>query len=306
MALPTSGQLSLEDIATELQVSISDVSLRSMSSSAGFTTPDSVSEFYGYSAAPRTNLYYYSNDGVNDYIKGTWSGQTSLHNNDWSIRFFVRQNQTSKSSQQLWDFNSNATLNSGDTKNRVFLQYQGNNNKFIARVRTNTSNFDRQWNLHSNSSVTGITSSATGWTSGQRGNVNSDNMCMLTLTYDSSQTNAANAFKLYWNDSEMTTQRSALSGSRNAATFASLSLCASQHNISGGNANVDYDEWAFYDSVLTSTQVATLWNSGTSEDASTLLTTSLSESLRFDAGNAVDPYGSDYSGTITGGSTVAY
>jgi hypothetical protein len=50
MALPGSGVLSLKDIATEQGIAVSDVSLRSMSAAAGFSTPDSVSEFYGYDA----------------------------------------------------------------------------------------------------------------------------------------------------------------------------------------------------------------------------------------------------------------
>ena len=51
MALPSSGQLSLNDIRVELGLAQSDVSLNSMSVTAGFSTPDAVSEFYGYSAA---------------------------------------------------------------------------------------------------------------------------------------------------------------------------------------------------------------------------------------------------------------
>jgi hypothetical protein len=56
MALPSSGQLSFSAIAGELGVSLSNVSLRSMSSTAGKSTPDAVSEFYGYSAI--TYTYY--------------------------------------------------------------------------------------------------------------------------------------------------------------------------------------------------------------------------------------------------------
>jgi hypothetical protein len=56
MALPGSGQLSLGDIAGELGVD-PPLSLRSMSNSAGFSTPDAVSEFYGYSGAV-TYTYY--------------------------------------------------------------------------------------------------------------------------------------------------------------------------------------------------------------------------------------------------------
>jgi hypothetical protein len=47
MALPSSGQLSINDIRTELGTS--EGSLRSLSSTAGFSTPDAISEFYGYS-----------------------------------------------------------------------------------------------------------------------------------------------------------------------------------------------------------------------------------------------------------------
>lgn len=49
MALPGSGQLSFSAIAGELGAG-SPYSLRSMSSTAGFSTPDAVSDFYGYSA----------------------------------------------------------------------------------------------------------------------------------------------------------------------------------------------------------------------------------------------------------------
>lgn len=52
MALPTSGQLTFEQIGTELSISTSGPhSLRSMSSTAGKSVPDSVEEFYGYSHA---------------------------------------------------------------------------------------------------------------------------------------------------------------------------------------------------------------------------------------------------------------
>lgn len=48
MALPSSGQLSLSQIANEQQISLYNVSLRNMSSTAGFGTPDRVSDFYGW------------------------------------------------------------------------------------------------------------------------------------------------------------------------------------------------------------------------------------------------------------------
>jgi hypothetical protein len=47
MALPTTGSLSFNAIATELKIPFSNVSLRNMSNMVGFSTPDIISEFYG-------------------------------------------------------------------------------------------------------------------------------------------------------------------------------------------------------------------------------------------------------------------
>lgn len=62
MALPSSGTLSLNDIRVELGLAQSNVSLRSMSSTAGKSTPDAVSEFYGYSASPNYRTFSIMNN----------------------------------------------------------------------------------------------------------------------------------------------------------------------------------------------------------------------------------------------------
>ena len=49
MALQSSGPISLSDIAAEQGISTTNMSLRSMSNTAGFATPDAISDFYGYS-----------------------------------------------------------------------------------------------------------------------------------------------------------------------------------------------------------------------------------------------------------------
>ena len=96
MALQSSGQISIEDIADELGESLSDVSLPLMSVSAGKVLPHAISEFYGYSHATYStwtgsfrannfnvvcsysvNQTYYHNNGsggtdtypaINDYV----------------------------------------------------------------------------------------------------------------------------------------------------------------------------------------------------------------------------------------------
>jgi hypothetical protein len=62
MALPASGPLSFSAIAAALCTPDSaPYSLRAMSLAAGFSTPDSVSEFYGYSCP---NAYVEINNGT--------------------------------------------------------------------------------------------------------------------------------------------------------------------------------------------------------------------------------------------------
>lgn len=57
MPLPSSGPLSISAIRNELVGTYgSSYSLRQLSSWAGFSTPDSISEFYGYSA--NVTLYF--------------------------------------------------------------------------------------------------------------------------------------------------------------------------------------------------------------------------------------------------------
>jgi len=53
MAIKSSGTLSLRyDIAAEINGQTSNISLRNLSSAVGFSSPDAMSEFYGYSAGP--------------------------------------------------------------------------------------------------------------------------------------------------------------------------------------------------------------------------------------------------------------
>jgi len=56
MPVPSSGPLAFSVIAGVLGIG-TPYSLRNMSSTAGFSTPDSVSEFYGYSPGPTYTFY---------------------------------------------------------------------------------------------------------------------------------------------------------------------------------------------------------------------------------------------------------
>ena len=300
MALQSSGQISISDIKTEL--GNSSGSLTTLSVAAGKSAPHGMKEFYGYSAY--TNSHYYSNDGSNDYITGGKTGSTPFNINttqDLSFNFWVRIKSSSKNNETLWNFGS--TQANGN--NRIFMQYIANSNRLLCRIRTNSVNFDRQFGLHDNSSATGITSSSTGWTTGQRGNVNSDNFCMITLTYDASQSSASNAFKLYWNANELTSQATSNNGTRTATKADFFRFCENIHTTaSAGNANVDIDEFKVYTDILSSSEISTLYNSGTITDSSQTHSSSLLTEWTFDS----DEHDSAalYDSSIVGGSRTSY
>lgn len=66
MALPTSGTLGFATIAGELGISLSSISLRNMSSTASFSTPDRVSDFYGYSSGGSVTYTYFNTFSAGD------------------------------------------------------------------------------------------------------------------------------------------------------------------------------------------------------------------------------------------------
>lgn len=82
MALPGSGQLSFSEIASELGAG-TPYSLRNMSSTAGFFTPDAVSEFYGYSAGGGVIYTYfnsfYAGDVCNNDYWDIYTGDDGLY-----------------------------------------------------------------------------------------------------------------------------------------------------------------------------------------------------------------------------------
>lgn len=75
MALPSSGAISISQIRTELGTS--DGSLRNLSSLAGKSTPDAMSEFYGYSNAVTVNISAYVPNIMGCYNNYTFAASTS-------------------------------------------------------------------------------------------------------------------------------------------------------------------------------------------------------------------------------------
>ncbi len=82
MALPSSGQLSLSEIATEYGVTQSNVSLSTMSVDIGLTPQHAVSEFYGRSAGPTYTPLGYTVINQPDALE-PW--RIYYNNNRWHI-----------------------------------------------------------------------------------------------------------------------------------------------------------------------------------------------------------------------------
>ena len=285
MALQSSGQISISDIKTEL--GNTSGSLTTLSTAAGKTAPHAMSEFHGYSASqPSTKFWKYS--GANDRL--VWrdsSPSISGTSQDMSFSFWFRIDRTSKDNLLFFDLYPQGTSSNA---NRFFLNYSANLNRFIGRYRSSSSNFDRQWALHDNSSATGVTNSGTGLCTAQRGNVNSDNFCHIVLTYDASQSTGAAAFKCYWNGTELTTTATSNNGSRSAFNFTEITW-GNDYNSGTGDAS-GYDEMRIYSKVLSSSEITSIYNSGTPEfSSSDGVTSSLIFEDRAEASTPVDSQG---------------
>jgi len=62
--LPPSGPLSINDIRVELGQAQANSSLRALSNLAGFSTPDAISEFYGYPPTPNYRTFSIVSNGT--------------------------------------------------------------------------------------------------------------------------------------------------------------------------------------------------------------------------------------------------
>jgi hypothetical protein len=253
MALQSSGQIKISEIKAELGSSSN--SLRALSAAANLSVPDAMSEFYGFSAAK----YYWdlSNDIKWDSAtdKPLQTAEESL-----SVSLWIRpQWAATDLNLIIFDLTPSGTTS---TANRFFLQYDYGLNRFIARYRSASANFDRQLALHSNNSATGTgTSSSNRWTGSNRGNVNSDGFVHLFLTYNAPEQNPTNAFKIYWNNVELTSTAATSTGAKDTMSLNELTFCGNDHNTSGSRI-ADYMYMHMWDDVRSAGDIDSMYNSG--------------------------------------------
>jgi hypothetical protein len=300
MALQNSGPIKISEIKTELGSASN--SLRTLSGAAGFSVPDAMSEFYGYSAGT-PNLYYIDYDGVNDYVRGTASGISPYL---FSISQWVRVDAVTKHNLAFFvSVATNLTLNNG----RFHIWYNSGLNRLIAGFIQNFGSnlqYKVDFPLHNNSSVTGISNSSTGWVAGQRGNVDSDGFCMITVTVDAREANALNGIKAYWNGSLMTSTTSVQSQYSPDAqhNFVSLNDFTNVAPPSASMHEGAQDEFKLYDRVLSPSEVLALYNAGKKDAATAGVTAGLMTELRME--NNLNDTGGIFSLTNNGATFRAY
>lgn len=235
----------------------SNISLEAAHENLGYTVgthaPIEHTEWYG------ANTGFLSNDGANGYVGGGWTRSYDMRSNDWSIVCWLQVKQTTKKNAIFWSFADSTPTST----NRIYLQYNSAFNRLIVNLRTNSQNFLRAIALHDNSSVSGITNSGTGWTTSQRGNVNGQNWTMLTITYDASASTPSSAFGVYWNATAFTGTTAQPNQGRTSFSPGAMYLMDLADQAPGSNnANFNMDEWKYFEGILPSSTVSSLYNSG--------------------------------------------
>lgn len=151
MPLPSSGQLSLSEIATEYSVTQSNVSLATMSVDISLTAPHAVSEFYGRSSGPSYTPLGYTVVGQG----GSYSGHRVFYNNsrwfitaeDTDYEYDISDNNAASFTQGYYHLIANAHLAfNGNTVCAIHLT-NGTQDTSISRSTDNGSSYSQVYNL---------------------------------------------------------------------------------------------------------------------------------------------------------------
>jgi hypothetical protein len=296
MALPSSGPLSFQDIATELGVN-PPLSLASMSTTAGFAAPYAVTNFYGYSGGGGGGVI---TDGLVLYVDASNPASYSGTGTTW---FDLSPNGNNGT------LSGNATYNSG---NGGFISLQSNTgfiNFGSGSAGSNTSSYTwGAWVKFTDVSSTNIfmargNDSSGGWNLAAVMLTTGFNASMVTTVPSTSQINsvysttpvantwyyytavfdAGVSLKVYINGVLSATQNSSSTNLRNSGEGWSSSLGTTYYNA-------DYGSMIAYNTALTDAEV--LQNYNATKERFDLVTTGLI--LNLDAGNP-----SSYSGSGT-------
>ena len=208
---------------------------------------------------------------------------------DFSISFWIKPGWTtlSHTGYYLFCMNNIAANANGDS---VRIWYKSVHNRIYVDWRSgSTARTQQFWFFHHPSWNTtrlaaglhlgsGVGGSSTYWTSSNRGYVGDDDFTMITICKGTGAFAGTNNLDVYWNGNTLGsgyyTQTNA--NSSGTPTFGNddrqIALGSntwSLYNGTGANAETLWDGLTMWDTKLTSTEVAELYNSGTPIDATT-------------------------------------
>tara|TARA_R110000744_G_scaffold339950_1_gene445093 strand:- start:338 stop:1318 length:981 start_codon:yes stop_codon:yes gene_type:complete len=283
MALQTSGQIKFSEISTEIGRGSTDEHSLEDSSRGTYATintqnavadrpdtgvPHAISEWYRYdhNLSSYVNDYYWNFASDAQGIGFTRGGTTQQSNNDLSVSMWVRPEWANSDTNSLLLMLSPDATN---TTNRFFIMYDYGLNRVVLRMRTNGVNSRGTHFSLNDSGNNAITGTGTGkWTASNVGNVNSDGLCHIVVTYDLSASSGAAAFKMYWNGSELPNTVSNLTGTQTTFDYNRVYINRANNGV-GGARKTKYDEVVvFNNKLLNSTEVSNLYNSGVPQSPS--------------------------------------
>ena len=218
---------------------------------------------------------------LNFWIKAGW---TSAYNNNQFLWGTAANPKVLSYNTNV--YNHNFRMWYAETNNRINFSWLGMNQANNASGYTQ--NF---WFLHNTSgtpnpaSVTGLGTNY--WSNTNRGNVNSNDFTMITITYNGSM--SSTNLKCYWNGNNIGNAYYGSGYNGGATTYNNTSLprlttllgspYGSSNNSNGtgdetcgyggGNGNTYIDQYSLWDSALSPTEVTALWNSGDGGSIST-------------------------------------
>ena len=286
MAVTASGEIKISDILTEvgLSTTLANTSLGNLEGGSVFTintssaakpngsTPNSLSEWYSYEHASITNDYFQLSAGNDDANRGGPTGGFVFPINgsvDLSFAGWWKFDGThtgGTTAKQFMGVGSNGS-------NQIFFQNRGAQIRF--RLRWSGNFHQAFYELKNNSANNAIVGLGTNGAinASNRGNVNAAGYVHLAFTYDASEATSVGGLKVYWNGSLLTqtSNQSNLSvalRNSNGYNADTITLGGIVSNSSATNAHKGgIDNIAVYNSLLSASNVSTLYNSGTSISA---------------------------------------
>ena len=212
----------------------------------------------------------------------------------WSISIWIKVGWASNLNDNIHFIIGQKTGAAKQLEDMIKIIYQESTNRIECRygnAEGSTTWFNQAgWLFHSNSGAFAAGFAAAGlgttfWSSTNRGNVNSDNYTMITVTNDGG--NTASSLRLYWN-ANAAGQGAVLtnnnSGNRAGNPMSSTDdrlwsvgsngvhsgqAGSGQQRKTGNNSETIYNDLTMWDKQLSDSEVTELYNSGTNIDATT-------------------------------------